>query len=318
MGVQVTGSSSSLTNSYEQMRRAGATARAMLVQAAAVAWGVPPAAVTVERGVLRHADSGREGRFGQFAEAASRLPVPADVPLKDKSAWRLIGRDDGLVRRPDSAAKTNGTARFTSDISEPGMLTVLVAHPPRFGARIAAFDATAARAVTGVVDVKQIPQGIAVYATGFWPAHKGREQLRITWDESGAERRGSEDIVAEYRALAQRPGTVAGAHGDADAAMRRAERVIEGSTYSPSWHTRRWSRSTATCVSTASARSRGSAASSSRAIRTRSPACWGSRPSGLRWRSCWRAAASGGARNPTAISPRSSQKSRRRSVPVGR
>ncbi len=227
MGVQVTGSSSSLANSYEQMRRAGATARAMLVEAAAAAWGVPPAAVTVERGVLRHAATRREGRFGQFAQAASGLPVPADAPLKDKSAWRLIGRDDGSVRRPDSAAKANGTAQFASDISEPGMLTVLVAHAPRFGARVAAFDATAARAVSGVVDVTQIPQGIAVYASGFWPAHKGREQLRITWDESGAERGGSEDIVAEYRALAQRPGTVAGVHGDADAAMRHAERVIE-------------------------------------------------------------------------------------------
>ena len=107
------------------------------------------------------------------------------------------------------------------------MLTVLVARSPRFGGRVAFFDADAARAVTGVVDVKEIPQGIAVYATGFWPALKGRERLRIGWDEAGAERRSSEQICEHYRALAQRPGAVAATHGDADAAIMRAQRVVE-------------------------------------------------------------------------------------------
>jgi isoquinoline 1-oxidoreductase beta subunit len=226
-GVQVTGGSSSIANSYEQMRRAGATARAMLVHAAAAAWNVPPSEVTIERGALRHAASRREGRFGQFAEAASRLAVPTDVRLKAPSAFRMIGRDDGSTRRPDSAAKSNGTARFTIDIREPDMLTVLIARPPCFGARVASFDADAARTVTGVVDVKAIPQGIAVYATGFWPARKGRERLRIVWDESGAEQRGSEQIIDDYRARAQSPGAVARAHGDAEAALARAQRVLE-------------------------------------------------------------------------------------------
>jgi isoquinoline 1-oxidoreductase subunit beta len=196
-GAQGTGGSTAIANSYEQMRKAGATARAMLVAAAAAAWRVPAGEITVERGVLRHA-SGREGRFGEFAEAAARLAVPADVPLKDPSAFRLIGRE-GAVHRLDSASKANGRAQFTIDIREPGMLTVLVARPPRFGGKVASFDATATRSVAGVVDVKQIPTGVAVYAQGFWPASKGRDLLRVTWDESAAERRSSAQIVEEYR-----------------------------------------------------------------------------------------------------------------------
>jgi isoquinoline 1-oxidoreductase subunit beta len=226
-GVQGTGGSTAIANSYEQMRKAGATARAMLVAAAAQSWGVPAREITVERGVLRHAASGREGRFGQFAEAAARQPVPADAPLKDPSVFRLIGRDDGSVKKLDSAAKSNGTAQFAIDIREPRMLTVVVAHPPRFGARVASFDAGAARAVQGVVDVKQVPTGVAVYANGTWPALKGREKLRITWDESAAEKRSSDQLIEEYRALVRRPGRIASAHGDAIAALARAERIIE-------------------------------------------------------------------------------------------
>ena len=145
------------------------------------------------------------------------------MPLKDPAQFRLIGRE-GAVKKLDSAAKTNGTAQFTIDIREPGMLTVVVARPPRFGGKVARFDAGEARAVPGVVDVKEIPSGVAVYADGMWPALKGREKLRITWDESAAEKRSSEQLVDEYRALARKPGMVAGQHGDAEAALaaRRA------------------------------------------------------------------------------------------------
>jgi isoquinoline 1-oxidoreductase beta subunit len=225
-GMQGTGGSTAVANSWEQLRKAGASARAMLVQAAAAAWNVQAGDITIERGVLRHAASGRTGRFGQFAEAAARLPVPADAPLKDPSTFHLIGRD-GAVKRLDSAAKSNGTAQFTIDIREPGMLTVLVARPPRFGGKAASFDATETRRVKDVVDVKQLPSGVAVYAEGYWPALKGREKLRVTWDESGAEKRSSERLVEEYRALASQPGLVAGTHGDAEAALARAGSVIE-------------------------------------------------------------------------------------------
>ena len=225
LGSQGTGGSTAMANSYEQMRKAGAAARAMLVEAAAQSWRVPTGEITIERGVLRHAKSNRQARFGQFAEAA-KLPVPENPPLKDASKFRLIDRE-GAVKKLDVPAKTNGTAQFTIDIREPGMLTVVVAHPPRFGGKVANVDVTQARAVPGVVDVKQIPSGVAVYADSTWPALKAREALRITWDDSGAEKRSSSQLVEEYRTLSRQKGSVAGQHGDVDAALAGAERVIE-------------------------------------------------------------------------------------------
>jgi isoquinoline 1-oxidoreductase beta subunit len=224
--VQGTGGSTAIANSYEQLRKAGATARALLVQAASDAWSVPAAEITVDRGVLRHAGSGREGRFGQFAEAAAKLTPPENVPLKDPANFKLIGRE-GVVRKLDASAKTNGTAKFTIDVREPGMLTVVVAHPPRFGGKVASFDDSEARKIAGVVDVKQVSSGVAVYADGMWPALKGRQALRITWDESSAEKRGTAQLIEEYRALARKPGMVAGQHGDAEAALAKAGKVIE-------------------------------------------------------------------------------------------
>jgi isoquinoline 1-oxidoreductase beta subunit len=223
--IQGTGGSSAVANSYEQMRKAGAIARAMLVQAAANAWSVPAADIAVERGVLRHVASRRQGRFGQFAVAAARLPVPQDAPLKDPSAFRLIGRE-GAVKKLDVPGKTNGTAQFSMDIHAPGMLTVVVARAPRFGGKVASFDATATRAVSGVVDVKQVSSGVAVYAKDTWSAIKGREKLRVVWDEAAAEKRSSAQIVADYRQLAKTTGTVAASQGDV-AATVAGERVVE-------------------------------------------------------------------------------------------
>jgi isoquinoline 1-oxidoreductase subunit beta len=226
LGMQGTGGSSAIANSYDQMRQAGATARAMLVQAAANIWNAVPSEIAVERGVLKHPATGREGRFGQFAEAAARLPLPGDTPLKQPASFRLIGRE-GAVKKLDVPEKTNGKAQFTIDLYQPGMLTVVVAHPPRFGGKVASFDAADARSIPGVVDVKQLPSGIAVYAEGTWPALKAREALRITWDDTAAERRSSEQMIEEYRALARRPGMTAAAHGDVEAALAKSGKVIE-------------------------------------------------------------------------------------------
>ncbi|SEG80582.1 xanthine dehydrogenase family protein molybdopterin-binding subunit [Bosea lathyri] len=224
-GVQGTGGSSAIANSFEQMRKAGATARAMLVQAAAQSWNVPAGEITVEQGVLRHA-SGKQGRFGEFVEAASKLPAPADVALKQPANFRLIGKE-GAIKRLDSADKSRGKAQFTIDISAPNMLTVVVARPPRFGGTVASFDAAQALKVKGVVDVKQIGSGVAVYATGMWPALKGREALKVNWDETAAEKRGSRELIAEYRSLVRTPGMVAGKHGDAEAALAKSDKVVE-------------------------------------------------------------------------------------------
>lgn len=224
-GMQGTGGSTAIANSYEQMRKAGATARAMLVQAAAASWKVPAGEITIEKGVLKHA-SGKQGRFGEFAEAASKLQAPAEVKLKEPAQFRLIGKE-GAVSRLDSRGKATGKTQFTIDIRAPEMLTVVVAHPPRFGGKVASFDASEAKKVKGVVDVQQIGSGVAVYATGMWPALKGREALKVSWDESAAEKRGSRELIAEYRRLARTPGLTAGKLGDAEATLAKAEKVIE-------------------------------------------------------------------------------------------
>src|SRR5213076_3381648 len=130
----------------------------------------------------------------------------------------------GPARR---AGKTDGSATFTMDFTLPGMLTALIARPPRFGATVKSFDATAAKRVKGVTHVVQVPSGVAVVATGFWAARKGREALRVTWDERRAERRGSEELFAAYRSLAARPGKPARHDGDVDGALRGAARVLE-------------------------------------------------------------------------------------------
>ena len=223
-GIQGTGGSTAVANSYEQMRKAGATARAMLVAAAAEAWKVPASQVTVKEGVLRAA-SGRQGTFGEFAEAAARQTPPKEVKLKNPKDFVLIGRK---LTRLDASAKSSGRAMFTIDVQRPELLTVLVAHPPRFGGKVASFDASGAKQVRGFVDAKSIPQGVAVYANGFWAAKKAREALKVQWDESGTERRSTDELVAVYRAAAQAPDVTATNRGDVRRALQRSSRVFEG------------------------------------------------------------------------------------------
>lgn len=223
--VQGTGGSSSLANSFMQLRKAGATARAMLVSAAARMWGVKAEEVTVANGVVSHAKTKRNFTFGQLAANAAGMPVPADVKLKDPKDWKLIGSE--TTRRVDGKAKTTGTAQFAIDVRLPGMLTAVVARPPLFGATVAKFDAAKAKAIPGVRHVVQIPSGVAVVADHTWAAMKGRDALAVVWDESKAEKRGSKEILAEYRALGEKPGRVAVKKGDVAAALTGAAHTIE-------------------------------------------------------------------------------------------
>lgn len=224
-GIQGTGGSTSMASSYDRYRVAGATARQMLVNAAAKKWNVNAAEVSVQAGVLRHS-SGQSATFGEVAPSAAELDVPNGVALKEPANWTQIGNAD--VRRFDSAPKTDGTHPFTIDIKLPNMLTAVVAHPPKFGAVVASFDGTAALKVRGVKDVVQIPQGVAVVAEHMWAAIKGRAALLVDWDESNAEQRGTKDILAEYRnALKSAPRAVARQDGDTDVALSTASKVVE-------------------------------------------------------------------------------------------
>jgi isoquinoline 1-oxidoreductase beta subunit len=222
--TQGTGGSTAIANSYEQLRKAGAAARAMLVSAAAETWRVPANEITVSNGTLAH-KSGRKASFGELAEKAAAMPVPSDVKLKDPKQFKLIGK---RVPRKDSRAKTNGTAQFTSDVKLTGMLTALVAHPPLFGATVKTFDASKAKAVSGVVNVVQIPTGVAVLGTNFWAARQGRNALSVEWDESGANKIGSAELLTQYKALAAKPGLTALKSGDVDKALAGAAKTLEG------------------------------------------------------------------------------------------
>jgi isoquinoline 1-oxidoreductase beta subunit len=219
---QGTGGSSAIANSFEQMRQAGATARAMLVQAAASAWNVPIDEVKVSNGLLSHA-SGKQGTFGEFAEAAMPLSIPKEVKLKEPKDFKLIGK---IAPRRDSIAKTNGSAVFTQDIQLENMLVAVVAHAPMFGATVKSVDDAAARAVKGVTNVVQIPNGVAVIADNFWTAKKGRDALNVAWDDSKAYQTSSEQIIADYKKLAVEPGAVARQVGDALGHLSKTKDVM--------------------------------------------------------------------------------------------
>ena len=221
--LQGTGQSTAMANSFDQMRKAGATARAMLVAAAAQQWDVPADEISVSKGVVQHRNSKRKASFGELADKASQLTVPENVKLKDAKDFQYIGKH---VVRKDTMAKLNGTAKYTIDMQQPGILTALVAHPPLFGATVKSFDAGKAKAISGVIDVVQIPTGVAVLAKGFWPAKLGRDALKVEWDTSAANTLGSDQILQQYKALAKTPGAIVRSEGDADKALAGASKRL--------------------------------------------------------------------------------------------
>ena len=231
-GAQLTGGSSAISNSWEQLRKAGAGARAMFVQAAANRWNVAVGEITVKDSVVSHA-SGKTATFGELLADAAKVPASTDVKLKDPKTFTLIGTD--RVRRKDAQAKSDGTARYTQDVRLPDMLTAVVAHAPRFGAKVKSFDAAEAKTVAGVVDVFEIPTGVAVVAQNTYAARMGREALKIEWDEDKAETRGSAAITQAFKDVAAGKNTEIkwegfDQRGDAavlDAAPKAGEQVLE-------------------------------------------------------------------------------------------
>lgn len=224
--MQGTGGSTSIANSWEQYRAAGAAARAMLIEAAASAWGVPASEIKVSAGRITH-PSGKAAGFEEFADAAAGLTPPEKPVLKTPDQWVYIGKRFPRVDVPD---KSNGAVNaYAMDIHQQDMLVVVIARPPKWGATVATVDDAAARAVPGVVDVKAGPWGVAVFADKTWPAIKGRDALAVTWDFAAAEIRGTAEIEAEYTALLAQPGAVARDDGGVDDALAGAAKVVEAS-----------------------------------------------------------------------------------------
>jgi isoquinoline 1-oxidoreductase beta subunit len=224
--LQLTGASTSTIGNWARHRLVAAQARARLVDAAADAWDVPPTEVEIERGVLRH-PSGRQATFAELAARAEQLPVRDDVRPKERSQYRLIGREGRL--RVDTAAKILGHTRFTIDVTLPGMLTALVLHPPRFGATVASVGNQAALAEPGVVAVIPIDEGVAVVAETYADAYRGLRALVVEWDDTRAERRSSEELLAEHVRLLEsgERSVVSRDDGDVGKALAGADTVVD-------------------------------------------------------------------------------------------
>lgn len=227
---QGTGGSTSIANAYKQMRNAGAAAREMLINAAAQKWQVAAELLTIDKGVIQHLATAKKATFGELAELAAQQSVPQSVLLKDPEAFRLIGTK---LPRKDTLDKINGTAKYTQDVQLDNMLTAVVAHPPRFGAKLKDFDAIQAKTVPGVIAVVAIKNGVAVLAKDFWSATKGRQALKINWDESQSFKKSSADILADYQKLSQTPGLIAQQSGDITPAFNNAKQTISANYVFP-------------------------------------------------------------------------------------
>jgi isoquinoline 1-oxidoreductase beta subunit len=209
-GIQATGGSTSVRGHWEPMRKAGATARAMLIAAAAQAWRVDASSCRTNSGWVTHA-SGKKLSYGQLAGKAATLPVPTEVKLKEPKDFKILGRE---LKRLDTSAKVNGSAKFGIDVQVPGMLVAVVARSPVIGGTVASFDASKAKAVRGVKHVVRIGSGVAVVADGFWAAKKGRDALEIRWNDGANASLTSEAISTALSELTDKPGLVARKDGD--------------------------------------------------------------------------------------------------------
>jgi len=223
-GIQMTGGSTSTLGMSEPMRRAGATARALLIRAAAREWGVAEDECTTEPGAVLHAGSGRRAAYGDLVDAAAGLEVPEDVALKDPADFRIVGRPTPRLDTPD---KVGGSATFGLDVSLPGMRTALVLHAPVFGARARTIRDGRARALPGVQRVVDVGSGVAVIAADFWSAKRGRDELEVDWDLGPNADLSTEALHARYEELSRTPGLVARLDGDPEAGMASSEQVLE-------------------------------------------------------------------------------------------
>ena len=221
-GVQMTGGSSSVFNSFDQLRTVGAQARTMLMQAAADQWKVKLADVRAEKGFVL-GPGGRKLSYGQLADAAGKVAVPQKVALKDPKDFKVIGKP---TRRIDSADKVTGKAMFGLDVQRPNLHTALVLHPPVFGAKVASFNADQVKKVPGVTHVVEIRNGMAVVAKNFWAAKQGRDALEVQWEMPPGAPVSTEGLRKQFRDLAATPGKVARKTGDPAAFQAAARKVV--------------------------------------------------------------------------------------------
>ncbi len=230
LGFQVTGGSTSVRAFFKPLRKAGATARTMLIRAAAEQWQVTTAVCATENGAVVHVPTGRRLGYGELADRAATLPLPQQVALRSPAQFKLIGTP---AKRVDSAIKVNGEAVFGIDVKLPGMKVATVAACPVFGGKLRSVDDSKALAVRGVRQIVRIEDAVAVVADHMGAAKKGLEALAIEWDEGANAQLSTADLVAQLEQGAESQGVVAKQGGDVAAALQSAVKRIEATYQMP-------------------------------------------------------------------------------------
>ncbi len=221
---QLTGGSGAVPHSWERLRKAGATARQMLVEAAAKRWDVPVNSITVDTGIVYHKESGRKLTFGELATEASTIPVPTEVKLKDKKDFKLIGQ---AIHNVDNKEMITGKPLYGLDVYREGMLFAMIQRPTAFGMKIKSVDATAAKAMSGITDVVTFKNNVAVVGKSTWQVNKARKALKIEYEKEGnIESTTDHDRLFKELLDAKEGATVRRKDGDVDAAFKSAAKVI--------------------------------------------------------------------------------------------
>ena len=226
LGVQATGNSNAIRGAWQPLRKAGATAKAMLVAAAAKRWNVDPASCRAQNGAVLHEPSGKRASYGELAAEAARMPLPENVAVKGPQDFRLIGTP---AKRLDTPAKINGTAVYGIDARPPGVKIATLAQSPAFGGRVKSVDDAAAKAVKGVRQVVRLDDAVVVVADHMGAAKKGLAALKIEWDDGPQAALSTKDVARELENATQKPGAVAQNKGDADKALAGATTRVEAS-----------------------------------------------------------------------------------------
>jgi len=224
IGLQLTGGSTAVRGFYEPLRRAGATARVMLVTAAAQRWNVEPSSCYAVKGTVVHKATGRRLAYGSLVDDAAKVPVPEKVALKAPGQFKLIGTPH---RRLDTAGKVNGSAKFGIDARLPGMKFAVLAISPVFGGKLASVDEAKAKAVPGVSQVVRLDDAVAVVAVHTWAAKQGLNAAAPKWDAGPNAKLSTADIVAQLASASEKAGAVARHDGDAAGAIARSARKVE-------------------------------------------------------------------------------------------
>ncbi|MCX8030779.1 MAG: xanthine dehydrogenase family protein molybdopterin-binding subunit [Thermodesulfovibrionales bacterium] len=221
--IQGTGGSSSVRSCWDQLRKAGAAARLMLINAASQIWKVDPSECRAEKGFIIHEKSKKRLSFGSLVEKASTVEPPNNIVLKSPDTFKVIGKP---TKHLDTKEKVNGKAIFGIDVKVPGMLTALVARPPVFGAKVKSYNAENAMKVNGVMHIIQIPSGVAVVAKDFWSAYNGRGALDIKWDVGENSKLSTDELKITYSRLANTEGLIAKKDGEAKEQFKKAHKKI--------------------------------------------------------------------------------------------